>query len=107
MPDYHGTRLGIWGQLYHWVKQDNGKLKFVAGLEPVAGVEFSTTLPPGVPPFILRDKDGTIPVEEWHDHIQIQGGLPSRNDFSNHQHQGNPCDCQILYGGELTNGRID
>lgn len=41
MPDYHGTRLGRWGQLYHWVKQDNGKLKFVNGLEPVDGVEFS------------------------------------------------------------------
>lgn len=42
MPDHTGTRLLFGRQFYHWVKQDNGKLKFVAGLEPVAGVEFST-----------------------------------------------------------------
>lgn len=64
MLGHTGNRYSSWGQLYHWVKQDNGKLKFVAGLEPIAGVEFSTERPVTEGPgFYIRDKDGPVPTQ--------------------------------------------
>lgn len=47
MPTHTGTRLGPWGQLYHW-ELINGKLVFVNGIEPQSGIEFSSELPDAV-----------------------------------------------------------
>lgn len=75
MLGHTGNRRAPWGQLYHWVKQGNGKLKFVAGLEPIAGVEFSTERPVTEGPgFYIRDKDGPVDLEKLQAQHLLFGG---------------------------------